>query len=163
MRFRLIDQITELQENQRIIAIKRLRSDEEYLKDHFPRFPVMPGVLMLEALFQASMWLVLKSTDFVEAIVRLKEVRNVKFAEFVKPGQELIIQCEIQKDDGRLTTLMAQGTVGGNPAVGGRLILERFNAADRYPSRGMLDAYTQQQLRAEFAQLLSTPTIVGAP
>ena len=50
MRFNLIDRITELNEGQSITAVKGLSLAEEYLKDHFPRFPVMPGVLMLEAM-----------------------------------------------------------------------------------------------------------------
>ena len=53
MRFTLIDRITELKPGVSITAVKGLTLAEEYLQDHFPRFPVMPGVLMLEAMFQA--------------------------------------------------------------------------------------------------------------
>src|SRR5690349_1993879 len=61
MRFTLIDRIVELEPGARIKAIKALSMAEEYLGDHFPKFPVLPGVLMLEALTQAGAWLVRSS------------------------------------------------------------------------------------------------------
>src|SRR5688500_12766406 len=129
MRFCLLDRITELEPGVKIAAVKRLRPDEEYLQDHFPRFPVMPGVLMLEAMYQAAAWLVRQSEGFAHSVVTLKEARNVKYADFVKPGQELVVSAEILKQDETTTTLKAQGTIGGNVAVTARLVLERYNVA----------------------------------
>ncbi|HWC90817.1 MAG TPA: beta-hydroxyacyl-ACP dehydratase, partial [Pirellulales bacterium] len=77
----------DLQPGVRITTIKSLSLAEEYLADHFPRFPVMPGVLMLESLTQTGAWLVRASEDFAHSMVLLKEARNVKFANFVVPGQ----------------------------------------------------------------------------
>ena len=57
MRFILVDRISELEAGRRIVAHKALSLAEEYLADHFPKFPVLPGVLMLEAMVQASAWL----------------------------------------------------------------------------------------------------------
>ena len=57
MRFTLVDRILELQAGQEITAVKNLSLAEEYLADHFPLFPVLPGVLMLEAMTQAGAWL----------------------------------------------------------------------------------------------------------
>ena len=91
--------------------MKRLRPDEDYLKDHFPRFPVMPGVLMLEAMYQASAWLVRQSEGFINSIVVLKEARNIKYTDFVTPGKELVVTAEILKQDDTTTTLKAQGTI----------------------------------------------------
>ena len=73
MRFSLVDRITELSEGKHITAIKVLTLAEEYLADHFPRFPVMPGVMMLEAMYQASAWLIRKSEDFAHTMVVLRE------------------------------------------------------------------------------------------
>src|SRR5687768_9274119 len=136
MRFCLLDRITDLVPGVKIAAVKRLKPDDDYLKDHFPRFPVMPGVLMLEAMYQASAWLVRQTEGFAHSVVILKEARNIKYADFVTPGKELVVTAEILKQDDETTTLKAQGTIEGNLAVSGRLVLERFNLADRLPPRG---------------------------
>ena len=67
MRFSLIDRIVELEPGERVTATKSLTMAEEYLADHFPHFPVMPGVLMLEAMTQAGAWLVRVSEDLPTA------------------------------------------------------------------------------------------------
>jgi len=155
MRFCLLDRILELQPGVRVTAVKRLRPDEDYLKDHFPRFPVMPGVLMLEAMYQASAWLVRQSEGFAHSVVLLKEARNIKYADFVTPGKELVVTAEIFKQDESLTTLKTQGTIDGNLAVNGRLVLERFNLADRYPLRRNTDPYLCDEMRAVLKSLLA--------
>ena len=154
MRFCLLDKILELEPGLRVTAVKRLRPDEDYLKDHFPRFPVMPGVLMLEAMYQASAWLIRQTEGFAHSTVLLKEARNIKYADFVTPGKELVVSAEILKQDPTLTTLKAQGTIDGNVAVNGRLVLERFNLADRYPSRRNTDPYMRSELRQVMRGLL---------
>src|SRR5438105_13933052 len=154
MRFCLLDRILELEPGVRVAAVKRLRPDEDYLKDHFPRFPVMPGVLMLEAMHQASGSLVRQHEGFAHSVVLLKEARNIKYADFVTPGKELVVRAEILKHDDALTTVKAQGLIDGNVAVNGRLVLERFNLADRYPKRRNTDPYLRDQLRAVLKTLL---------
>ena len=153
MQFILIDKILELNKGSDITAIKTLSIAEEYLKDHFPRFPVMPGVLMLEGLFQASAWLVRESEDFSHSMVIMKEARNTKYAGFVSPGQTLTIRAEILKQDESTTTLKATGEVDGSVAVSSKLLLERFNIKDRKPDRASLDAYAVRKLRQQFALL----------
>jgi 3-hydroxyacyl-[acyl-carrier-protein] dehydratase len=154
MRFCLLDRIVTLEPGVRITAVKRLRPDEDYLSDHFPRFPVMPGVLMLEAMFQAGMWLIRQTEGFAHSLVLLKEARNIKYADFVAPGKELVVTAEILKQDDSLTTLKVQGTVDGNVAVHGRLVLERFNLAERYPALKDTDPYMRAELRPVLASLL---------
>jgi 3-hydroxyacyl-[acyl-carrier-protein] dehydratase len=157
MRFCLLDRITELQRGVKITAVKLLHAEEDYLRDHFPRFPVMPGVLMLEAMFQASAWLVRSSEDFKHGAVLLKEARNVKYSDFVTPGEELVVTAELVKQDNSTATLKAQGTLRGNIAVSARLILEKFNVGDRHPSRAYCDSYSRKKMKQVFDRLMAPP------
>ena len=85
IQFSQLDKIIEIEAGERITAVKYLSGKEEYLQDHFPRFPVMPGVLMLEAMFQASSWLVRYTDQFSHSTVELREAKNIKFQNFVTP------------------------------------------------------------------------------
>ncbi len=125
MRFCQLSQITLLEPGSRIEAVRHLSAHEDYLIDHFPRFPVMPGVLMLEALYQASALLVRATDDYRHGLVLHREAKNVKFASFVQPGETLNIVCEIIKQDADSTLLKASGTNKGNVAVSGRLLVVR--------------------------------------
>jgi 3-hydroxyacyl-[acyl-carrier-protein] dehydratase len=156
MRFSLIDRILVLEPGKRIVAVKALSSAEEYLQDHFPKFPVMPGVMMLEALHQASAWLIRKSENFAHSIVLLKEAKNVKYSDFVEPGQVLTVTAEVMKDEGPQVTLKAEGTVNGRTAVTARLVLERSNLGDSDSTRSDLDPYVRRRLQEQF-QLLYHP------
>ncbi len=156
MRFTLIDRITEIQTGVCITAVKAVSLAEEYLQDHFPRFPVLPGVLMLESMYQASALLLHRTEDFCHSTILLKEARNVKYAGFVQPGQTLTVQSRLLVLDETMATFQATGKVGRRTAVSGKLILERFNVADRYPDRKAWDGYARQQLRRLFERLYQT-------
>jgi 3-hydroxyacyl-[acyl-carrier-protein] dehydratase len=151
MSFTFVDRIVDLQPGVKITTVKCLSLGEEYLADHFPRFPVMPGVLMLEAMTEAGAWLVRASDDFSHSIVTLKEARNVIFADFVQPGRILTVTAEIVQFDARDVELKAHGRAGDNIAVRGRLVLERRNLADTQPDRAPTDEYLKRDLRAKFA------------
>ena len=153
MRFTLIDRIDQLEPGASITAVKSLSLAEEYLADHFPRFPVMPGVLMLEAMTQAGAWLVRASEDFAHSMVVLKEAKNVKYSNFVAPGQTLTVTAEIIGHDDRETKLKAQGMVEGQSKFTGRLVLERYNLADRGLGTSATDVLVTRQMRALFALL----------
>ena len=161
MRFTLIDRIDQLEPGVSIRAVKSLSLAEEYLADHFPRFPVMPGVLMLEAMTQAGAWLVRASEDFAHSMVVLKEARNVKYNDFVAPGQTLTLTAQIigRDDAAKHTTLKAQGTVEGQAKFTARLVLERYNLADRGMGPAATDAMVTRQMRALFA-LLHRPQLI---
>ena len=156
MRFTFVDKVLDLQPGVKITTIKTLSLAEEYLADHFPRFPVMPGVLMVESMTHAGAWLVRVSEDFAHSMVLLKEARNVRFGRFVAPGQVLTVTAEILKESGREVQLKAQGFLGDDVAVSARLVLERFNLADSEPARGITDLLVKRQLR-ELWSLLYQP------
>jgi 3-hydroxyacyl-[acyl-carrier-protein] dehydratase len=153
MRFTLIDKVVELELGKRIAAIKNLSLAEEYLADHFPGFPVMPGVFMLEAMTQTGAWLVRASEDFAHSMVTLKEARNVKYANFVEPGQTLAVTAEVISQDEKETKLKAQGMVGDVQVVSARLVLQRYNLADQDPAQAVTDQVLKHKLRELFAVL----------
>jgi 3-hydroxyacyl-[acyl-carrier-protein] dehydratase len=153
MRFSLIDRVVELEPCVRITAVKTLTMTEEYLADHFPHFPVMPGVLMLESLTQAGAWLVRVSEDFAHSIVVLKRANNVKYAQFLEPGQTLSVTAEVLKFDEGEVKLKAYGTVGGRVILSARLALACYNLADSDPQHESTDAATRDDLRGQWALL----------
>jgi 3-hydroxyacyl-[acyl-carrier-protein] dehydratase len=153
MRFTLIDRITDLQPGERIAAVKGLSMAEEYLQDHFPLFPVMPGVLMLEALYQASAWLVRETDDFAHSMVQLSEARNVTYKDFVQPGESLVVEARIQKRVDNLVWIQAEGKVNERQAVKARLILDCFNLAERGLASSSVDVYIVNELRRDLENL----------
>jgi 3-hydroxyacyl-[acyl-carrier-protein] dehydratase len=153
MRFLLVDRITELTPGQSIAAVKNLSLAEEYLADHFPGFPVMPGVLMLETLVQAGGWLIRASDGFAASTILLKEARALKFNSFVSPGKTLAVQLVVKKQNGSLWDLQGTGTIDGDSAVSARLTLEAFNLADRNPELAESDDLRRQTSRDIYKQI----------
>ena len=150
MHFSLIDRIDSLEPGKQIVATKSLSLAEEYLRDHFPNFPVMPGVLMLEALTQASAWLVRYTEDFAHSIVVLKEARNVKYARFVQPGQTLVITATIIKEEEDFIKLKTVGGVDGQTNLQAQLVLCRYNLVDADPLQANTDKKVIAELRQRF-------------
>lgn len=163
MRYTLIDRIVEIEPGKKITAAKVVSLSEDYLRDHFPRFPVLPGVFMLEAMTQASAWLVRSSEDFAHSIVVLKEAINVKYADFVAPGRTLLVSAQLKGQDERTATLATTGSVDGNKMVSARLVLERFNLADTDPEAASTDLYIKREMRALYAMLSRECRMVPAP
>src|ERR1700758_3208100 len=95
MRFHLVDRITELQSGKLLRAYKNLALGEEYLADHFPGFPVMPGVMMLQTLVESASWLIRLSNDYSQSVIVLREVKNVKYGTFMEPGKQMQICVEL--------------------------------------------------------------------
>ena len=147
MHFSLIDRIELLEPGSKIVATKSLSLAEEYLQDHFPNFPVMPGVLMLEALTQSSAWLIRVSDDFAHSMVLLKEAKNVKYGRFVQPGQTLTLAATILKVEGDLVTLKTEGTMDGQTNLKAQLVLRRFNLVDANPNEEDTDRKIVADLR----------------
>ncbi|MBL9119543.1 MAG: hypothetical protein JNL80_06500 [Phycisphaerae bacterium] len=116
MHFRLIDQVLERTPD-RTVALKNVSAAEEYLGDHFPGFPVLPGVFMIEAMVQAAREsLALRGKPrFV-----LGQVRALRYGSFVRPGEALRVEVHVEKElpDGSVT-FKGQGTVVRPPGVEG--------------------------------------------
>ena len=136
MKFHLVDRIESIEPGKRIVTVKALSLAEEYLADHFPAFPVLPGVLMVEAMVQSAAWLVRVEQDFAKSVVVLAEARNVRYANFVQPGSVLRCEVEAVSIDQAGAKVKAVGFVcgvGGAEAVravSAKLELRSYNLAD---------------------------------
>lgn len=155
MRFCLVDRITEMDAGESITALKNLTSAEEYLADHFPGFPIMPGVLMVESLVQTGAWLMRYTENFAYSTILLKEVRAVKFSNFVKPGETLQTHCKVHSRTETEYVLKATGTVNDRQTATARLTLTQFNLSDRSPEMAGGDRRTIEHLRELFDQIWS--------
>ena len=153
MRFVLVDRITSLETGQSLVAVKNLSLAEEYLADHFPGFPVMPGVLMLEALTQAGAWLVRDMEDFANSIVILKKAKLIKYGSFVEPGRQLQLKVTMVSHDEREASFKGEGTIEGQSMVKGQFTLTRFNLRDKDPALHTTDASIVAGLRDLYATL----------
>ena len=149
MRFNLVDRIVAVEPGRSLRAVKNLTLGEEYLADHFPTFPVMPGVLMLQTLVEASAWLLRISSEFRHSVIVLREARNVKYGNFMEPGRQMLLTTELIEQDGALATFKGKGEVDGASTVSARLTLACSNLRDRNPALQEVD----QRLVQHFRQL----------
>lgn len=158
MKFNLLDKIERVSDDC-IVGVKAVSLAEEYLADHFPTFPVLPGVLMLEALTQAAGWLMHRRKQFACSMAVLKEARNVKYGNFVTPGN--CLRVEVKWNDATATGAVfdALATVGPSEASGAaaatavkaRLELAYFNLADKQSGLAEIDARLRQHNRDRWA------------
>jgi 3-hydroxyacyl-[acyl-carrier-protein] dehydratase len=95
--FLLVDRIISLEEGKKAIGIKNVSVNEPYFQGHFPGFPVMPGVLILEAMAQVGAVIVLKMPQFAGKIALFAGIDKVRFRRQVFPGDQLRIEVEVLK------------------------------------------------------------------
>lgn len=171
MRFQLVDRIVSIErgksptlrsrgEGARIVTVKALSLAEEYLADHFPAFPVLPGVLMIEAMVQSAAWLVRVEQDFSKSIIELAAARNVRPASFVKPGDVLRCELDALEIAESSAKFKGGGFVGDEPVLSGRLELKCFNLAERDKRLAEADAAIIAELRRQF-KLIGGPALLG--
>lgn len=146
MKFNLIDRIDLIEPGKRLVAIKALSLAEEYLADHFPTFPVLPGVLMLEALVEASAWLTRVQQNFAKSIVVLSAARNVRYANFVAPGNIMRVDVEAMEITDGGAKFKGAGYVGDKQTVSGRLELKCFNLVERAAYLAEADNRVREQV-----------------
>src|SRR5262249_28919692 len=153
MRFNLVDRILEVQPGRLLRAVKNLTLGEEYLADHFPTFPVMPGVLMLETLVEAGAWLLRLSSDFQHSVIVLREAKNVKYGTFMTPRPQMDVAVELQEQADGLATFKGKGEHDGQTTVSARFTLSYGNLRDRNPALQGVDQRIIEHLRERYLVL----------
>src|SRR4051812_17121044 len=153
MRFNLVDRIVEVVPGRLIRIVKNLTLGEEYLADHFPTFPVMPGVLMLQTLVEAGAWLLRVSEDFRHSVITLREARNVKYGHFMEPGKPMTVSVELTERGEGTATFKGKGEADGEMTVSAKVTLATYNLGDRDASLTDIDRRLTEALRARWALL----------
>lgn len=119
--FLLIDEVLELEPGKRVVARKTVRADEWYLAGHFPGRPVMPGVLIVEAMAQTGAVAVLSDEQNRGKLALFAGIDNVRFKRIVEPGDELELVCELERVRGPIGRGAAEARVDGGLAARGTL------------------------------------------
>ena len=115
--FLLIDEIEEIELGKKVVAVKHIKADDFWFKGHFPEYPVVPGVLMIEMLAQAGAVAMLALPENKGKIGFLAGVDNAKFKRQVVPGDTLRLEVEIIKVRGPIGVGKGIATVDGVKAV----------------------------------------------
>ncbi len=157
MRFNLIDRIVEVCPGKSLRAVKNLTLGEEYLADHFPTFPVLPGVLMLQTLVESGAWLLRLSEDYRHSVIVLREVKNIKYGNFMEPGRQMQVTVELVERGPGQASFKGRGEVEGQSTVSARLTLATYNLRDAYPSLASSDERIVQHLRDQGQVLCNLP------
>lgn len=114
----LVDRIIAIDGETRITAIKNVTINEPFFQGHFPGHPIMPGVLIVEALAQAGGVLLLRQLEAPQSkVVYFMTLDNVKFRKPVVPGDQLRLEVEVVQHRGRTVKLRGQALVDGDVAA----------------------------------------------
>jgi len=112
--FLLVDRILEIEEKKRIVGLKNVTINEPFFQGHFPGHPIMPGVLIIEAMAQVGGMLLMGSVDEPESkVVYFMSLDNVKFRRPVKPGDQIRFELEIVQIRGMVCKMRGVGKVDG--------------------------------------------------
>jgi 3-hydroxyacyl-[acyl-carrier-protein] dehydratase len=119
--FLFLDEVLELEPGVRVVARKRVRGDEWFFPGHFPGRPIMPGVIMVEALAQAGAVALLSEESNRGKLALFAGIDGVRFKRIVGPGDELTLTCDLETMRGPIGRGRAVARVGDELAVRGTL------------------------------------------
>jgi 3-hydroxyacyl-[acyl-carrier-protein] dehydratase len=153
MRFILIDKVISLEAGKQITAVKNVSLSEEYLADHFPTFPVLPGVLLLEGLIESASWLVRRTENFAHSMILLEQARNVKYKSFLAPGSQIEYTIKARTIEENASSFSGVGMSEGERIVEARFALRHFNLADNDSAMAVVDADVIESLKKRWELL----------
>ena len=147
MRFILIDKVISIDPGKQIKTIKNVSLAEEYLADHFPAFPVLPGVLLLEGLIESASWLVRHTQKFAHSMVLLEQAKNVKYKSFLAPGGQIEYTVDAKTIEENVSSFVGYGESDGVRIVEARFGLRHFDLADKNSAMAATDAKVIENLK----------------
>lgn len=147
MKFVLIDKVISTDGEKKLTAVKSVSLAEEYLGDHFPVFPVLPGVMMLEGLVESASWLVRQVQEFGNSMVLLETARNVKYKSFAAPGMQITYDVTAKSIEHNVSGFAGVGMCGGEPIVEAKFSLRHFNLADENPKMARVDGQIVENMK----------------
>lgn len=153
MRFILIDKVVSLEAGKKIKTIKTVSLAEEYLADHFPTFPVLPGVLMLQGLIESASWLVRQTENFAHSMILLQQARNVKYRSFLAPGAQIEYTVDAKSIEDNVSSFSGIGVSDGEHIVEARFGLRHFNLASQDPAMAAVDRQIIEALKGRWKLL----------
>lgn len=123
--FLLIDKVLDYVPNSSIHALKNVTVNEPFFMGHFPGRPVMPGVLMVEAMAQAAgaLWALSQAPDAKKMIPLLAGVDEVRFRKVVEPGDQLHIYLQIEKQRNMMAKFISNIKVNGEEVCAAKLLI----------------------------------------
>lgn len=122
MRFLLVDRILELESGKRAVGIKNVTLSEDFLTHHFPDFPLMPGMLIVESLVQLADWVIRESSDF-KSIGIADGFERMKFHRMARPGDQLHLEVEIVSTEGEQAQVKGRASCQGKMVAAARFTL----------------------------------------
>ena len=153
MRFILIDKVVSLQPGKEIKTIKSVSLAEEYLADHFPTFPVLPGVLLLEGLIESASWLVRQTENFAHSMILLEHAKNVKYKSFLAPGSQIEYTVEAKTIEENLSSFSGFGLSQGQRIIEAKFGLRHFNLAWQDSKMAAVDAQVIENMKKQWKLL----------
>ena len=155
MKFILIDKVVSLEPGKKIKTVKNVSLAEEYLADHFPTFPVLPGVLLLEGLIESASWLVRETENFAHSMILLEHAKNVKYRSFLAPGAQIEYTVEAKTIEENISSFTGFGLSQDERIVEARFGLRHFNLSSQDAKLAVVDANIIENMKNRWKLLSS--------
>ena len=155
MKFILIDKVVSIETGRKIKTVKNVSLAEEYLADHFPAFPVLPGVLLLEGLIESASWLVRQTENFAHSMILLEQAKNVKYKSFLAPGGKIEYTVQAKAIEENVSSFIGSGCSNGEQIVEARFWLKHFNLSTQNSTMAAVDAEIIENLKNRWKLLMA--------